>query len=347
MSRKRKKVSVLLLVFFLLGLFAMVGCGDGNTNDTVDPDNDEENQVEEPTEPTVHRLNMGSGWVTGVYFPLAGSMSRIAHASMENISLTVESSGASVVNVKMIGTGDLDMAIVQNDVAYYAYNGLFRDDFKETPIKNMQGLFSLYPEPVQLVASVESGIKSPADLAGKRIAIGPLGSGAEVNAMQIIEVYGMTLDDFDAVERLEAGEAADYLKDGRVDAAFFTVGIGAAVIADLAVMKDIIVVNIDDEKAQELMELEDFYATATIPGDVYNDVPEAQTIAVVSIVVCRDDLSEDLMYQFVKGIFDNIETVHGAHAVAGKLVTLETALDGMPLQLHPGAEKFFKEVGMR
>ena len=340
---KSKRLMIFLLVLFMVSIFAIAGCGENAGNN----DPNENNAEGEADAPTVQRLNMGSGWVTGVYYPLAGAMSRIAHEAMDNISLTVESSGASVVNVKLIGSGDLDMAIVQNDVAYYAYNGLFRDDFKDSPITNMQGLFSLYPEPVQLVASVESGITSPADLAGKRIAIGPLGSGAEVNAMQIIEVYGMTLDDFDAVERLEAGEAADYLKDGRVDAAFFTVGIGASVIADLAVNHDIVVVNIDDAKAEELMELEDFYATATIPGDVYHNVPEANTIAVVSIVVCHEDLGEDLMYEFVKGIFDNVNTIHDAHAVAGKLVTLDTALDGMPLDLHPGAEKFFTEVGMR
>lgn len=339
MRVKRKKMSVVLLVLFVVGLLTMAGCGN-NTGGAP---------AGEPggASSGVQRLNMGSGWVTGVYYPLAGAMSRIAYESMDNISLTVESSGASVVNVKLIGSGDLDLAIVQNDVAYYAYNGLFREDFIANPIKNMRGLFSLYPEPVQLVASVESGITSPADLAGKRIAIGPLGSGAEVNAMQIIGVYGMTLDDFAAVERLEAGEAADYLKDGRVDAAFFTVGIGASVIADLAVMKDIVIVNIDDEKAQELMDMEKFYAVATIPGDVYHNVPEAQTIAVVSIVVCREDLNEDVMYEFVKGIFDNVDTIHRAHAIAGKHVTLETALDGMPLELHPGAEKFFTEMNMR
>ncbi|EEG76009.1 TAXI family TRAP transporter solute-binding subunit [Dethiobacter alkaliphilus] len=336
---RSKRLSLFLVVLLVLSIFAIGGCGEGNNNEEPADNGDET--------ATVQRLNMGSGWVTGVYYPLAGAMSRIAHEAMDNISLTVESSGASVVNVKLIGSGDLDLAIVQNDVAYYAYNGLFRDDFKENPVTNMKGLFTLYPEPVQLVASVESGISSPADLAGKRIAVGPLGSGAEVNAMQIIEVYGMELDDFAAVERLEAGEAADYLKDGRVDAAFFTVGIGASVIADLAVTSDIVVVDIDDEKAEELMELEDFYARATIPGDVYNNVPEANTIAVVSMVVAHEDLSEELMYEFVKGIFDNVETIHNAHAIAGKLVTLETALDGMPLDLHPGAERFFEEVGMR
>jgi uncharacterized protein len=343
MKNQFKLFSMLMVVVFLFGLFAVAGC---ETAVDTTPDSDDNGEAVDE-KPSVQRLNMGSGWVTGVYYPLAGAMSRIAHANMDNISLTVESSGASVVNVKLIGTGDLDLAIVQNDVAFYAYNGLFRDDFKENPITNMQGLFTLYPEPVQLVAAADSGITSPADLAGKRVALGPLGSGAEVNALQVLEVYGFTEDDLASAERLEAGEAADYLRDGRVDAAFFTVGMGASVILELAVVKDIIVVNIDDEKAQELMELEDFYAVATIPADTYSGVPEATTIAVVSMVVARADLSADLIYDFVKGIFDNVETIHGAHAVAGPLVTLESALDGMPLPLHPGAERFFKEVGMR
>lgn len=320
-----KTIGVIVLTMFLFALLMSAGC------EVVEDEG---------------RLNMGSGWVTGVYYPLAGAMSRIAHNEMENITLTVESSGASVVNVKLIGTKDLDLAIVQNDVAYYAYNGLFRDDFKENPITNMNGLFTLYPEPVQLVAAADSGIESPADLAGKRVAVGPLGSGAEVNALQVLEVYGIEEGDLAAAERLEAGEAADYLQDGRVDAAFFTVGMGAAVISELATHIDIVIVNIDDEKAQEIMELEDFYAVAEIPANTYRNTPAATTIAVVSMVVARDGLSEDIVYEFVKGIFDNIGTIHDAHAVAGPLVTLESALDGMPIPLHPGAEKFFKEKGM-
>ena len=294
----------------------------------------------------VHRLTMGSGWVTGIYYPLAGAMSRIAYSHMDNITLTVESSGASVVNVKLIGSGDLDLAIVQNDVAYYAYNGLFRVDFREDPITNMQGLFTLYPEPVQLVARADAGINSPEDLSGKRIAVGPLGSGAEVNAMHIIEVYGMTEDDFAAVERLGALQAADYLRDGRVDAAFFTVAVGASLIADLAFVKDIVLVNIDDDKAQELMDLEPFYAVATIPAGTYSGVPEVTTIAVLAMVVAREDLPKDLMYDFVKGIFENIQMLQSAHDMAGQYISLETALDGMPIPLHPGAEKFFEEAGL-
>jgi uncharacterized protein len=340
---KMKSKLYMLMLFVVVSILLVVGC----TTDTaapVEPETDEP-EAEEPEAPAVTRLNMGSGWVTGVYYPLAGAMSRIAHNSIDNISLTVESSGASVVNVKMIGSGDLDLAIVQNDVAYYAYNGEWRDDFIGNPIENMSGLFVLYPEPVQLVADAGAGINSPADLAGKKVALGPLGSGAEVNALQVLEAAGLSEEDLASVERLEAGEAADYLKDGRVDAAFFTVGIGASVISELSVMHDIVLVNIDGDYASSLINAYPFYASVTIPGDTYNNVPEAVTVAVLSMVVCREELSEDLMYDFIKGIFDNIDTIHSAHD-AGKMITLDTALDGMSIPLHPGAERFFTEAGL-
>ncbi len=290
----------------------------------------------------VQRLNMGAGWVTGVYYPLAGAMSRIAHTSMDNISLTVESSGASVVNSNLIGAGDLDLAIVQNDVAFYAFNGV--RDFEGNQVTNMRGLFMLHPEPIQLVVRADSGIESVADLAGQRVAVGPLGSGAEVNALQVLEAAGLSEGDLASTERLEAGEAADFLRDGRIDAAFFTVGIGASVIADLAVGTDISLVNIDGDVAETMLGLQDFYATVDIPADTYSGVDAASTVTVVSMVVARDDINEDLIYEFVSGVFGNLEVLRSAHA-AGSLVTLERALDGMPFALHPGAERFFEEQG--
>ena len=291
----------------------------------------------------IRRLNMGGGWVTGVYYPLAGAMSRIVHVNMDDLSLTVESSGASVVNSNLIGSADLDLAIVQNDVASHAFNG--RGAFEGNAITNMRGMFSLYPEPVQLVARSGAGIDDPSDLAGKRVALGPLGSGAEVNALKVLEAAGLSEGDLGAAERLEAGEAADFLRDGRIDAAFFTVAIGAAVISDLAVSQDIKVVNITGRYADRLMEMEDFYAPVTIPAGTYTGVAQAETVGVVSIVVAREDLPEQLMYDFISAMFDNIDTIHSAHA-AGRMVTLDTALDGMTVPLHPGAERFFAEHGM-
>ena len=295
------------------------------------------------TEARTRRLNMGGGWVTGVYYPLAGAMSRIVHLHMEGVSLTVESSGASVVNSNLVASGDLDMAIVQNDVASHAYNG--RGPFQGKAVGNMRGLFSLYPEPVQLVARADAGINSPSDLRGKRVALGPLGSGAEVNALKVLEAAGLSERDLAAAERLEAGEAADYLRDGRLEAAFFTVAVGAAVISDLAVSQRIKVVDIAGPYAQRLMEMEDFYAPVTIPAGTYTQVGQAQTVGVVSIVVAREDLPEQLVYDFITAVFNNVNVIHSAHS-AGRQVTLESALDGMTVPLHPGAQRFFAEKGM-
>ena len=342
---KNRFFVIMVMLVFMFSLVLVAGCGpeEAAPADPDEPDVDEPVD-DEPDAPAVTRINMGAGWVTGVYYPLAGAMSRIAHTSIDNISLTVESSGASAVNSRMIGSGDLDMAIVQNDVAFYAYHGEGAA-FDGNPIENMRGMFVLYPEPVQLVAAAGSGINSPSDLAGKNVALGPLGSGAEVNALQVLEAAGLTEDDLGSAERLEAGEAADFLRDGRVDAAFFTVGIGASVIDELSVMTDIYLVEIVGDYAQTLIDTYPFYASATIPADTYSDVPEATTIAVLSMVVAREDLDADLVYDFMKGIFDNIDTIHGAHDV-GRLVTLDTALDGMSVPLHPGAERFFEEAGM-
>ncbi len=334
MEKKNKFLVFMVVAVLVLGLFALTAC----EPEVAEPD--------EPDAPEVNRLNMGSGWVTAVYYPLGGAMSRIAHLHMDNISLTVESSGASAVNVKMIGAGDLDLAITQNDVAYFAYYGEEREDFIGNPITNMLGMFTLHVEPVQLVAAADAGIETLADLAGKRVALGPLGSGAEFNALQVIRAAGLTEDDLGAAERLEAGESADFLRDGRIDAAFYTTGIGAAVIDELALMADVVLVNIEGAVAEQLMDEYPFYSTVTIPADSYNNVPEANTLTVLAMVVCREDISEDLIYEFISGIFDNIETIHNAHP-AGQMVTLETALDGMSIPLHPGAEKFFEEKGMQ
>lgn len=325
--KKLKILCLILINVFLLSTILLGGCRPKPAT---------------PDKPAVTRLAMASGWVTGVYYPISGAMSRIAYEKMPNISLTSESSGASVANAKLIGSGDADLAILQNDIAYYARNGILMFD---SPVANIRGMFVLYPEHVHIVASKQAGIKTPADLKGKRVAVGPLGSGTEANAVQIAEIYGLTFDDFGKAERLTAGEAADYLKDDRVDAAFFTVGVGASAIADLAVMKDIVIVQIDDGKAAELIAKYPYYAKASIEADVYKGVPRSQTVAVLAMVVARSELSADLMYDFTRGIFENLDTIHSAHE-RGKLVTLETALEGMPIELHPGAERYFKEVGL-
>ncbi|MEM1538034.1 MAG: TAXI family TRAP transporter solute-binding subunit [Candidatus Nezhaarchaeales archaeon] len=294
--------------------------------------------------PGPKRFTIASGWVVGVYYPVAGAMSRIIYEHVPGMSLTVESSGASVANAKLIGSGAADFAILQNDIAYYAYNGILM--FEGAPIKNMRGIAILYPEHIQIVARADAGIKSVSDLKGKRVAVGPLGSGTEVNARQILEVYGLTFDDLGKAERLSAEEASSYLKDGRVDAAFFTVGVGAAAISDVALLTPITLVPIEEAKIEALRAKYPYYFREVIPAGSYKGVDkDVVTVAVYATLVCRGELSTDDVYTFTKAIFEHISTLHAAHARA-KAISLEKAIIAMPIPLHPGAEKYYREKGV-
>jgi len=290
-------------------------------------------------------VTLASGWVVGVYYPLAGAISRIAYEKLPDIKITVESSGASVANAKLIGAGEADLAILQNDIAFYAIKGV-KPMFDKT-IANIRGVATLYPEHIQIQVRKASKITSVKDLKGRRVCIGPLGSGTEQNAIQILEAYGLKLEDLGKVERLTAAESADYLKDGRIDAAFYTTGVGASVLVDAAMMVDMMIVPVEGPQADMLMKKYPFYSKDIVPKGAYKgtdqDVP---TVAVLAILVAKAELEEDVAYRITKAIFENLGHLERAHA-KGKEVKLETALVGMPIPLHPGAEKYFKEKGLK
>jgi hypothetical protein len=290
-------------------------------------------------------VSIAAGWVTGAYFPMAGAISRIAFNNLkdDNIKVTAESSGASVANANLIASGNTDFAILQNDVASYAYNG--KEGMFDTPVKNLLGCASLYPEHIQIIVRKDSGIESVADLKGKRVAVGPIGSGTTVNAEQILSAWDMSFDDFQA-EQLQARQAADYIKDGRLDAAFFTVAVGAAAIKDIATVVDIDVLDIVGPKAQQLLEEYPFYTQQPVPAGSYPGLEEdSTTIAVMAIMAARKELDSDLVYKIMKAMYTNLDRIKEAHAKFQD-ISVENALDGMTLPLHPGAEKYLKEVGV-
>lgn len=304
--------------------------------------------ISEPALAQQRRLvTIASGWVVGVYYPLAGAMSRIAYNAKDlNIRATVEASGASVANAQLIGAGDADFALLQNDIAFYAFNGSTLAAFKGKPVKNMGGIFTIYPELVHIVATHASGIKSMRDVRGKRVVLGPQGSGTEQNALQTLEVYGIKESDLARAERIDAGAAADQLKDGRVDVAFFTTGLGSAVILDAFLSGKVVMVPIDSVPGEVLKKQYPFYTLEKIPANTYKGQErEVLTPAVMAMLVARKDLSDDLVYKFTKAIFDNLPQFHSAHAAA-KNLTLPTAQNGMPVPLHAGAERFYREKGV-
>ena len=212
-------------------------------------------------------LSIASGWVTGAYYPFAGAVSRVAwkHLQEKNIKITAESSGASVANAKLIGKSDTDFALLQNDIASYAHYGKLMFD---KPIKNLLGMMTLYPETIQIVARKEANIKTVADLKGKRVSIGPLGSGTTENAKQILAAWGMSVGDVQA-QQLKASQAADYMKDGRLDAYFNTTAVGAAHIIDTFVIVPSNIVEVAGPNADKLRKEFSFYAVDTVAAGVY------------------------------------------------------------------------------
>ena len=284
-------------------------------------------------------LNIATGGTAGTYYPLGGALAELLNQNIKGMNASAQSTGASVANVNMLKDGSVDIAFIQNDIAYYAANG--KEMFKDNKVENIRGIAALYPETVQFVTTADKGIKSIADLKGKKVAVGASGSGAEANARQILGAYGLTYDDID-VQYLSFGEAADALKDGNVDVGVVVAGFPTAAIQDLAANKSAALVNIDAEHADKLMKQYPYFTKITVPKGTYPGQEEdVNTVAVKCVIVTTDKLSDDLGEQIVKAIYEHLDRMKAAHAV-GKYITKDTALEGMSVKMNAGAEKYLK-----
>jgi len=292
-------------------------------------------------------VTIAAGSVDGVYYSIAGAISRITSDTKSlDIRATVASSGGSMANVQLILAGEADFAFLQNDIAYYAFNGIELEPFVGKPVKSMTGVFSVYPQAVHLIATHASGVKSVRDLKGKRVAFGPVGSATEQNALQVLEVHGIAESDLAAAVRVSFSAAVDQLKAGAVDAAFFSIAVGAPVVADALASGKLSLISVGASASEALLRKYPFYTIDDIPANTYkNQDREVVAPAVMATLVARSALPEDLVYRFTKAVFDNLPQLHSAHAAARNL-TLQTALVGMALPLHPGAQRFFKENGI-
>lgn len=284
-------------------------------------------------------LNIATGGTAGTYYPLGGALAELLNQNIKGMNASAQSTGASVANVNMLKDGSVDIAFIQNDIAYYAANG--KEMFKDNKVESIRGIAALYPETVQFVTTADKGIKSIADLKGKKVAVGASGSGAEANARQILGAYGLTYDDID-VQYLSFGEAADALKDGNVDVGVVVAGFPTAAIQDLAANKSAALVNIDAEHADKLMKQYPYFTKITVPKGTYPGQEEdVSTVAVKCVIVTTDKLSDDLGEQIAKAIYEHLDRMKAAHAV-GKYITKDTALEGMSIKMNAGAEKYLK-----
>lgn len=290
-------------------------------------------------------LSIVSGGQQGLYYPSAIQFSNIINEALPSMKINVETSGGSVANARLLGQGEADMATMQNDIAYYASRG---EGMFDAPIGNLRGLTAMYPEVVQIVARRDSGIHSVADFKGRKVSLGAPGSGTEMNAVQILDAYGLTPDDLGLAERLKNTEASDKMKDGHIEAAFFTYGLNAPVIMDMAVTTEIVVIGLEPDKIDQLTQTYPYYTLSEVPAGTYEGQDlTARTVSVMAWLVATAEVNDRDAYDITRLLYENLETLHGpASPDRLKAMTLETALDGLSIDLHPGAQRFYTEEGI-
>jgi len=286
-------------------------------------------------------LSIATGGTSGTYYPIGGALAKVLNENIDNMNASAQSTGASVTNTRLIYNQEVELAILQNDIANYAVNG--ERQFEDNQVNNMSGVASLYPEVIQIIVRSDAGINSIADLKGKSVAVGAPGSGAEANASQILEFFGLSYDDIEE-DYLSFGEAASRLKDRQIDAAFLTAGIPTAAVMDVAATQDIKLLNFSDQDIESLNEAYPYLTGVTVPAGTYTGLDnEVQTVALQAILVAESSLSEEVVYNITKAIFENRDTLIAAHDRA-RDITLDGAESGMTVKLHPGAQKYYDEV---
>jgi len=294
------------------------------------------------TSGAVEYLSIATGGTAGTYYPIGGAIAQ-AVSKGGVIQATAETGNASVANLNLVGKGEIEIAFAQNDTSFWAYNG--QNMFKE-PMKNLRAVAALYPEHVQLLFAKDAKIADLNDLKGKRVSVGAAGSGVEADVRAIFEVAKLQYVDM-KVDHLDFGATTNRFKDNQIDVGFVVAGFPTASVMDLTTTKDMGLLSFSKDFLAQLNKAHPYFVPSVIPANTYRGIDkDTQTPAVLAMLVTHDKLSENLVYEFVKGLYANLDAVHASHATA-RQITLEKALDGVTLPLHPGAAKFFKEKGLK
>ena len=316
-----KKILASVLVFALLlsGLFCLSACG-GKVSG---------------------KLAMGTGGDQGTYYAVGGVLANVLNQKTE-LNVNVVSTGGSKDNLVSMNDGLYQLGTVQSDVMTYAYNGT--NTFAESgAITSFNVLCALYAETVQIV-TCDSALTSVADLKGKAVCVGDVGSGTYYNTIDVLAAYGMTIDDINPVYQ-SFGDSTESLKDGKIDAAFICAGAPTPAVTELSTGKDVFLISIDDEHMAKLLSDCPYYASYTIPAGTYGNSPEAVTITVKATLVGTDKLTEDQAYAIVSTIFENKDEITSLHAKGAEL-DVNFATDGIAVPFAKGAAKYFAEKGI-
>ena len=287
------------------------------------------------------QLSIATGGTGGVYFPMGGGLAEIINGKIDGYSATAEVTGASVENMGLVATGDADLAIALADTVQQGYTGTGR--FEGNALPMVRGLASLYANMIQIMALEGSGITTLEDLRGKRVSVGAPGSGTEVNAAAILNANGMTYDDIEE-QRLNFNETADALANGDIDAGFWSVGAPTSSILNLATTNSIVMVELSDAEIAAARAADPIFAQTTLDAGIYDGVGATTVLGVPNVLVVSSEMSDDLAYAITSAMFENIEDLRAVHPAANQ-TTVEFTLAATPIPLHPGAIRYFEEIG--
>ncbi|MDS0296149.1 TAXI family TRAP transporter solute-binding subunit [Halogeometricum luteum] len=279
------------------------------------------------------RLSWHAGGTGGTYFPLSNEFKTVVEGNTD-YTLQVQSTGASVENVGSLARGEADFALIQNDIAYFAFNGEGIDAFQGNAVESLRGVATLYPETIHIVTLAGTGIESPSDLSGATINTGDLGSGTQVNATQILEALGVS--DYEE-QNTGFSTASDQLKNGDIDAAFVVGGWPVGAIEELAATEDVVVVPVEGDNRQAVKDAAPFYADDEVPSGTYGLDSAVPTVSVQAMIATTTQVDEATVEEVTAAIFDNTDQL----TIKTDFISAESAQDGMSIDLHPGAQAYF------
>ncbi|MDX9699152.1 MAG: TAXI family TRAP transporter solute-binding subunit [Rhodocyclaceae bacterium] len=284
-----------------------------------------------------------TGGTSGVYYPLGVALSKVYGDNIPDVRTSVQSTKASAENLNLLQAGRGEVAFALGDAVSDAWNGNEEAGFKNK-LDKLRGLAGIYDNYIQIVASADSGIKTLADLKGKRVSVGAPRSGTELNARAIFKGAGMSYNDLGKVEYLPFGESVELIKNRQLDATLQSAGLGVASIRDLANAVNIVVIPVSADVVSNIGDAA--YQPAMIPANTYQgQAADVSTVAIRNILVTHAGVPDDVVYGMTKSMFESLDQLTAAHAAA-RAIKAEGAADGLPLPLHPGAERYYREAGL-
>jgi TRAP transporter TAXI family solute receptor len=292
-------------------------------------------------------VSIGTGGVTGVYYPTGGAICRLVNKDRKEhgIRCSAESTGGSVYNINTVRAGELEFGVAQSDWQFHAYHGTskFAD---QGAFDGLRAVFSVHPEPFTLLVRKGTGIKSFADLKGQKVNVGNPGSGQRATMEVVMEAFGIAMDDFAVASELKGSEMAQALCDGKIDAMIYTIGHPAAAITEATTTCDVELIDVGGAPIDKLIADNPYYRSATISGGTYKGNPnDIATFGVGATFITSADVPEDVVYTVVKAVFEGFDDFRKLHPAFRALEEKEMISDGLSAPLHPGAEKYYRERG--